>query len=119
MEQLRMPTLGVARAPKMADEELVRKQPHMRAAIALCIALSGLTNETICEKLGIDPGHFSRISKGRGNMDPNKLAPLMELCGNYAPIQWLSGRVGMSLFVDTKAQRKAELIEELKRLEAA
>lgn len=119
MNQRTLGLMGAARAPRMADEELVRKQPSQRAAIALCIALSGLSNETICERLGIDPGHFSRISKGRGNMDPNKLAGLMELCGNYAPLQWMAWKSGLSLFVDSKAQRKAELLDELKRLEAA
>lgn len=111
--------LAPVRGMSCAADDLINRAQSMQGAIQLCIALSGLTNDAICERLGIDRGHFSNIVRGRGNLPPNKLVPLMELCGNYAPLQYLARSCGFELFKDAKQQRKAELLAELAMLEGA
>lgn len=81
---------GVAgvREPVFIDLQLIRACKDELDAINLCIDLSRLTDEVLCERLGIDKGHFSRIRKGRAHFPTAKRIALMWLCGNWAPIQF-------------------------------
>jgi plasmid maintenance system antidote protein VapI len=99
-------------------EELIHAQPDMLAAVNLCIQLSGLTNQTIAERLGLHDATLSRITHGRANLPLKKLVKLMDVCGNRAPVQYLAWRTGMQLTDDAKAKRKAELEAELRSLAA-
>ena len=66
-------------------------------AVLLCVQLSRLAHDTIRAHFGIDKGHFSRMLSGRANFDERKVAALMELCGNLAPLQWEAKRMGYAL----------------------
>jgi plasmid maintenance system antidote protein VapI len=99
-------------------EELIRSQPDFLAAVNLCIQLSGLTNQTIAERLGLHDATLSRITHGRSNLPLKKLVKLMDICGNRAPVQYLAWRTGLQLVDDAKAKRKAELEAELRSLAA-
>jgi plasmid maintenance system antidote protein VapI len=99
-------------------EELIQAQPDLLAAVNLCIQLSGLTNQTIAERLGLHDATLSRITHGRANLPLKKLVKLMDICGNRAPVQYLAWRTGMQLLEDAKAKRKAELEAELRSLAA-
>lgn len=80
-------------------------------ALNLCMNLSGLSDETIRDSLGIDKGHFSRIRKGRGNFPPNKRVALMELCGNRAPVQYEAMRLNCEV-VDLSKDAQIRALEQ-------
>ena len=117
--QREMPFLNQARQPVMVQEALLSNCKHRLDAIRLCVQLSSLSNEVISESLGIDKGHFSRIMQGKAHFPDSKSIELMYLCGNYAPMQFEAIKCGFQLFKDPREQRKAELLAELKELEAA
>jgi len=47
--------------------------------------------------LGIDAGHWTRISKGEAHFPQEKLNALMDFCGNEVPLIWLADRRGYEL----------------------
>ena len=102
--------------------DLVLKQPSFSAAISLCVQLSGLEEKEIYLALSVDPGHWSRIMKSDAHFPVNKLSDLMDMCGNEAPLIWLSHRRGYGLVVlKSEAERRLEaaehaLIEERKKV---
>lgn len=81
---------GVAdvKAPVFIDLALIKACRDELDAINLCIDLSRLPDEVICERLGIDKGHFSRIRKGRAHFPTARRIQLQWLCGNWAPLQF-------------------------------
>jgi len=117
--QLRLPMLSEAAAPGLADGDIVDRCDSMLDAIHLCIYLSRLPHDAICGRLGIDKGHWSRMLQGQAHFPPNKLQALMELAGNYAPLQYMAHACGFQLFKDAKQARVAELRAELEKLERA
>lgn len=106
------------------DVGTIRRQNSMQAAIGLCIAVSGRDRKQIYGALDIDAATFSRIESGQAHFPPNKLTPLMALCGNEAPMVWLCEANGydftsMRKHRNDQEQRVAELEQEnhdLKRL---
>lgn len=99
MSAIACPELPLARR---ADESpvslaVVKAQSTMTRAIALCVQASGLDDKEVCLSLGIDAGHWSRISKGDAHFPTNKLNDLMDLCGNEAPLMWLAHSRGKGL----------------------
>lgn len=88
---------GAIGKPQMVDPELVAQCPTKKEAIRLCIHLSGLTQKVVCERLGIDPGHFSRIMSGKGHFPDDKYPDLYSVCRNYAPLQWEAMKCGFTL----------------------
>ena len=108
-----------ARKAVPVDDVLVRQCQSLLDAIHLCIHLSKLPNYAIAEKLGIDRGHWTRMMQGQAHFPTNKMHQLMHLCGNLAPLQWLSQSVGVPLGLDAKQQRRAQLMRELELLDAA
>ena len=115
--QREMPFLGESRKPAQAPIELVANCRHRLDAIRLCVQLSGLANDTISSRLGIDKGHWTRIMQGKAWFPDTKSIDLMMLCGNYAPMQFEALKCGFELFEDAKGKRKAELLAELNALE--
>jgi len=117
--QIEIPILSASKSPDMVPDALLNACSSRLDAIRLCVQLSRLSNETICNQLGIDKGHFSRIMQGKAWFPDTKANHLMMLCGNYAPLQFEARTMGFQLFKDAKAQRKAELLDELQKLEVA
>lgn len=114
MSALACPELPLARR---ADESavsmaIVAAQPCMTKAISLCVQASGLDDKEVYLSLGIDAGHWSRITKGDAHFPTNKLNDLMNLCGNEAPLQWLAHSRGKGLvLLKSEAERRAEVAE--------
>ena len=117
--QRQLPILSEMPRPARADDNLVSHAGDLLAAVQMCVQLSGLSNETICERMGIDPGHWTRMMQGRASLQLRKLPALMRVCGNLAPLQYLAREMGYDLYEDAKAKRKAELVAELAKLESA
>src|SRR5579875_3683077 len=99
------PSLALVRAPQAVDPALVIAQPSMLAAIKLCISLGGFqADKQLYGPLEIDPGHWSRILRGEAHFPVDKLTALMDLCGNEAPLIWLTNARGY----DPRSLRKLE-----------
>lgn len=105
--------------PHKVDDMYVAKCNDLLDAIHLCVHLSRLPHYALAERLGIDRGHWTRIMQGQAHFPTRKLGQLMQLCGNYAPMQFMARESGFQLFEDAKAKRKEELRRELAALEAA
>jgi hypothetical protein len=116
--QREIPLLAAMPRPSHSAPALIGKAGDLLAAVQMCVQLSGLSNEAICDRLGIDPGHWTRMMQGRASLQLKKLPDLMRVCGNLAPLQYLAREMGFDLYEDAKAKRKAELVAELARLEA-
>lgn len=97
--------LRLVRTVQAVDPALVIAQPSMLAAIKLCISLGGFeADKQVYAELEIDPGHWSRIHRGEAHFPVDKLPALMDLCGNEAPLIWLTHSRGY----DTASLRKRE-----------
>lgn len=110
---------GEAQKAVPVDHILIKQCDELLDAILLCVHLSKKTHTKIRDTLGIDRGHWSRIMTGQAHFPTNKIKPLMELCGNLAPLQWLANASGIPLAIDEKQVRRANLIRELELLDAA
>lgn len=88
MLQREMPVMGETRKMAWVSDDLMAQCRHRLDAIRLCIQLSGLSHEFIGSQLNIDKGHLSRIMQGKAHFPDSKSTALMELCGNYAPMQY-------------------------------
>ena len=89
------------------DMALVKRQNSLAGAIALCVQAAGIEDKEVYLSLGIDAGHWTRISKGDAHFPVNKLNALMDLCGNEAPLQWLANSRGYGLvMLVPESQRK-------------
>jgi hypothetical protein len=98
--------------------DLVVRQTTLAGAIQLCVQLSGLEDKELYLALGVDAGHWSRITKGEGHFPVSKLPALMDLCGNEAPLLWLARERGYGLVVlQSEAERRAEAAERALRQE--
>lgn len=114
MEQQPLRMIGQARAPHLADPDVVASLPTFRAALRHAVNHSGFDQEAIAEALGIDGSCFSRMLKepkhewARPRQFPHeKLADFYAVTGSYAPLQWLASRVGMEpvSMRETRVQR--------------
>jgi hypothetical protein len=114
-----MALLAAQPKPQKVDPMRLSMCQSLLDAIHLCIHLSRLPHYVIAERLGIDRGHWTRMMQAQAHFPTNKMKALMELCGNYAPMQWLARETGFELFEDAKSKRKEELRRELEQLEAA
>ena len=83
--------------PIDVDAALVHRQPSLLSAIQLCMQAAGIADKEACISLGIDPAHWSRMSSGTAHFPLHLLGPLMDLCGNEAPLEWLAHSRGYEL----------------------
>lgn len=119
LAQRHLPLLAERVRPSRIEDELLASADTLLEAIHLCVHLSKLPHWKLAEILGIDRGHWTRIMQGKAHFPTNRVLTLMEVCGNYAPLQWMAKNSGFELFEDAKAKRREELERELKALEAA
>ena len=103
--------------PKMVPMELIRACKNRLDAIILCIQLSRLSQGEVAKRLGLDKGHLTRILQGLAYFPDQKSIELMEVCGNYAPMQFEAHATGFQLFEDPRAKKKAELRAALAEME--
>lgn len=96
-----------------APFELVKSCRHRLDAIRLCVQLSNLPQEVICDELGINKGHWTRMMQGSAHFPDAKANQLMKICGNYAPLQYEAWSNGFNLVERSNSERIAELEKEL------
>jgi hypothetical protein len=114
--QREMPWFSASRVPAMAPHDLITRCRNRLDAIRLCAQLSNYSHETICEQLGIDKGHWTRIMQGRANFPDSKSVEFMYLCGNFAPMQYEAWKTGFELHRSERDKRISELESELAAL---
>lgn len=107
MRQLEIRIMGQTKQPESAPDALIRQCTSARQALALCISLSGLTDELVAERVGISKGHMSKIRNGRAALSPDMRLRLMFVCGNTAPLQYDAMVMGVALASST-ADRQAQ-----------
>lgn len=118
--QLQMALMGnVKRGPQQVPQELVAMCHSKLDAIRLCIQLSGMSHEYLSDCMGINKGHWSRIMQGQAHFPTNREQELMELCGNYAPLQYQAQACGFELQAVSKDARIQKLEAELAALRGA
>ena len=105
--QTQIPILSAIPAPNTVDPDVIDHCQNALDSVRLCVHLSNFSHERICDALGIDRGHWSRIMQGRAHFPTNKLVDLQRLCGNTAPTQYLAAQFGWQL-----AERKQRQIVE-------
>lgn len=116
--QREMRLLGESRKPDYVEIKLLGQCETLLQAIHLCIHLSRLPHYVVAEKLGVDRGHWTRMMQGQAHFPTNKIASLMQVCGNYAPLQWLANATGQEIAVDQRELRRQQLRRELAELDA-
>ena len=102
----------------MLPDQWIKQCKNRHAAIQLCVQASGLTNSQIADELGIDRGQFTRIMSRTSHFPDAKDDQLMQVCGNYAPMQYSAWRHGFDLQERSKDARIREMEAELSRLRA-
>lgn len=116
------------KAMQTIDEQLIRQQGTLLAAIKLCISMAGFdSGKEVYMPLCIDPGQWSKIMTGDANFPVSKLCALMDLCGNEAPLLWLINVRGYEMSslrhkeseTETKLRVANELIQRMKLERAA
>jgi hypothetical protein len=97
--------LRLVRVSQAIDPAVVMAQRSLLGAIKLCVSLGGFeADKQVYGALDIDAGHWTRITRGDAHFPVDKLTELMDLCGNEAPLIWLTHSRGY----DVASLRKRE-----------
>ena len=95
-------------------EEVMRKQ-SLGAAIELCAEVGGYAlDKSLALELAVDKAQFSRWLSDSEGVKWSKLATLMDLCGNDAPVLWMLHQRGYDL--SSVRRRESQLEAENRRL---
>lgn len=117
--QRELPMLSTLPDVDNAPDHLVNLCRNEHEAIQLCVQLSHYSHEAICERLGVDKGHWSRIMQGKAHFPSNRRVSLMRLCGNRAPLQYEAKELGLGLVEQDKNAIIRNLQAQLDSLKAA
>lgn len=116
MTQKEMPIFGQTKPLEMLPIQWIRKCSSRHQAIQLCVKASGLEYSYIADRLGIDRGQFTRIMGGSAHFPDKKEDELMQVCGNYAPMQYSADRHGFDLSLRSSDRQIAALQEQVNAL---
>jgi len=76
--------------PSQIDAGAVARKKSFGSAIELCAETAGYSlDKQLSGELGVDKGQFSRWQNGTEGILWPKLAKLMDVCGNDAPVLWM------------------------------
>ncbi len=101
--------LAQMNAPGRVREDIIAQCDTFLDAIHICIHLAKVPHNAIAKRLAIDPGHWTRMMQGQAHFPTNKVKALMEVCRNYAPLQWLNLHMGFQMFEDPEAMELARI----------
>lgn len=100
---------------EVSPQEVTREQ-SLGGAINLCAKAAGLTPKEVQDGLKADRSQFSRWTDDKEGILWSKLAALMDLCGNDAPLFWMLHARGYELTSlrrqETETERMLRLAEE-------
>jgi plasmid maintenance system antidote protein VapI len=92
----------------------VAREATLGGAISLCAKAAGLAPKEVQDALKADRSQFSRWTDDKEGITWSKLAALMDVCGNDAPLLWMLHTRGY----DLASLRKRETETEKKLREA-
>ena len=75
----------------------VAREASLGGSISLCAKAAGLTPKEVQDALKADRAQFSRWTDDKEGITWAKLAALMDLCGNDAPLFWMLQARGYDL----------------------
>lgn len=107
MHQLAFPS-------EVTAQEVAREQ-SLGGAINLCAKAAGLAPKEVQDGLKADRAQFSRWTDDKEGILWPKLAALMDLCGNDAPLLWMLHARGYDL--SSLRRRESELEQRLRLAE--
>lgn len=101
----------------------VARESTLGGAISLCAKAAGLAPKEVQDALKADRSQFSRWTDDKEGITWSKLAALMDVCGNDAPLLWMLHARGYDLASlrkrETETERKLREAEErIAKLEA-
>lgn len=105
-----IPLMGIAPNPRWVSEQELSACNDMLDAVLLCIRSGQVkySNAVLAELIGIDRGQLSKILNRKGyNYPIQKLGLLMDVCSNYAPMQYLLKEQGFAAVLSIMEQMKA------------
>lgn len=106
--------------PSQVTPQEVGREATLGGSISLCARAAGLTPKEVQDALKADRAQFSRWTDDKEGITWSKLAALMDLCGNDAPLFWMLNARGYDLHSlrrqETETEKENRLLrEELQR----
>lgn len=101
--------MSAVEGPKRVADYVLNSCESLLDAIHVCIHVGKYNHKYVAKKLGIDPGHFSRMMVGEAHFPTNKIDQLMQVCGNLAPLQWLARSMHQCVYEDPQKMELATL----------
>ena len=106
--QREIPMLAAMQAPRCADEKTVRLCDSEEDAIAVSIALSGLTQVEIARRMGISKGYLSLLKSGHRTLTVETMAKFCSATGWDVVRQYRA--LKMAMRIASGAPREADRI---------
>jgi hypothetical protein len=101
--------------PSEVTAQEVSREQSLGGAINLCAKAAGLAPKEVQDGLKADRAQFSRWTDDKEGILWPKLAALMDLCGNDAPLLWMLHARGYDL--SSLRRRESELEQRLRLAE--
>jgi hypothetical protein len=92
---------------EVAPQEVLRERT-LGGAISLCAKVAGLMPKEVQDALKADRAQFSRWTDDKEGITWSKLAALMDVCGNDAPLLWMLHARGYDLHSLRKRESEVE-----------
>ena len=86
----------------------VAREATLGGAISLCAKAAGLAPKEVQDALKADRSQFSRWTDDKEGITWSKLAALMDVCGNDAPLLWMLHARGYDLASVRKRETETE-----------
>src|SRR4051812_39063732 len=75
--------------PVEVTPQEIAREVSLGGSISLCAKAAGLAPKEVQDALKADRAQFSRWTDDKEGITWSKLAALMDLCGNDAPLLWM------------------------------
>lgn len=102
--------------PSVVTPQEIARKSTLGGAISLCAEAAGKEPKEVQIGLRADKAQFSRWTDDKEGITWSKLAALMDLCGNDAPLLWMLQARGYDLSSlrkqETELEKKLRLAEE-------
>lgn len=99
--QRQMPMLAGLSAPKLADEKTIRLCEGEEDAISVAIALSGLTQAEIAQRMGITGAYLTLMKQGQRYMNSRRAAQFADATGWDVLRQYRAVQMAMRMAMGT------------------
>lgn len=95
--------------PVVVTPAEIAREKSLGGAIELCAKAAGFSfDKELQLALGVDKAQFSRWQSGSEGIIWPKLRKLMDLCGNAAPVLWMTHDIGFDLHAMRMRENETE-----------